>query len=43
MATAQVVATLLNQLPEALQAVPEAQALGLMESMLLGGLERTLR
>ncbi|MFG0408212.1 TetR/AcrR family transcriptional regulator [Pseudomonas sp. NY5710] len=42
-ATAQVVATLLNQLPEALQAVPEAQALGLMESMLLGGLERTLR
>ena len=41
--TAQVVATLLNRLPGALQALPEAQALVLMESMLLGGLERTLR
>ncbi len=43
MATAHVVATLLNQLPGLLKALPEEQGLGLMESMLVGGLERTLR
>jgi AcrR family transcriptional regulator len=42
-ATAHVVATLLNQLPGLLKALPEEQGLGLMESMLVGGLERTLR
>ncbi|MFT0519752.1 TetR/AcrR family transcriptional regulator [Pseudomonas faucium] len=41
-ATAQVVATLLNQLPGMLKALPEAQGLGLMESLLVGGIERTL-
>ncbi|MFK0310880.1 TetR/AcrR family transcriptional regulator [Pseudomonas sp. NPDC090233] len=43
MATAHVVATLLNQLPGMLQALPPEQGLGLMESLLKGGLERTLR
>ena len=43
MATAHVVATLLNQLPGMLKALPEEQGLGLMESMLAGGIERTLR
>ncbi|MEX0292435.1 TetR/AcrR family transcriptional regulator [Pseudomonas putida] len=42
-ATAQVVATLLNQLPGMLKALPEEQGLGLMESLLVGGIERTLR
>ncbi|HYQ53116.1 MAG TPA: TetR family transcriptional regulator [Pseudomonas sp.] len=41
-ATAQVVATLLNQLPGMLKALPEEQGLGLMESLLVGGIERTL-
>ncbi|BBH46782.1 TetR/AcrR family transcriptional regulator [Pseudomonas sp. KU43P] len=41
-ATAQVVATLLNQLPGMLKALPEAQGLGLMENLLVGGIERTL-
>ena len=41
-ATAHVLATLLNQLPGMLQALPQAQALGLMESLLCGGIERTL-
>lgn len=44
-ATAHVLATLLNSLPGWLQArrLPQAQGLALMESLLLGGLERTLR
>jgi len=44
-ATAHVLATLLNQLPGLLQArrLPEGEGLGLMESLLLGGIERTLR
>lgn len=43
-AAAQVVASLLNSLPGWLQntAVPEVQRLALMESMLLGAIERTL-
>ncbi|WP_313393183.1 TetR family transcriptional regulator [Pseudomonas sp.] len=41
-ATAQVVATLLNQLPGMLKALPQEQGLGLMESLLVGGIERTL-
>jgi hypothetical protein len=43
MATAHVVANLLNQLPAMLKRLPEQQGLGLMESLLLGGIERTLR
>lgn len=42
-ATAQVVATLLNQLPGMLKALPQEQGLGLMENLLVGGIERTLR
>lgn len=42
-ATAHVVATLLNQLPGMLKGLPEEQGLGLMESLLVGGIERTLR
>jgi len=42
-ATAHVVATLLNQLPGMLKALPQKQGLALMESMLVGGIERTLR
>ena len=42
-ATAHVMATLLNHLPGMLQALPPEQGLGLMESLLTGGLERTLR
>ncbi|MNH04575.1 HTH-type transcriptional repressor KstR2 [compost metagenome] len=44
-ATAHVLATLLNQLPGLLQAraLPEDEGLALMESLLLGGIERTLR
>lgn len=44
-ATAHVVATLLNSLPGWLQSrdLPEHQGLALMESLLLGGVERTLR
>ena len=42
-ATAQVVATLLNQLPGMLRALPQEQGLGLMENLLVGGIERTLR
>jgi hypothetical protein len=42
-ATAQVVATLLNQLPGMLKALPEPQGLGLMENLLVGGIERVLR
>ncbi|MFJ4349021.1 TetR/AcrR family transcriptional regulator [Pseudomonas sp. NPDC089401] len=42
-ATAHVVATLLNQLPGMLKDLPEEQGLGLMESLLVGGIERTLR
>ena len=41
-ATAHVVATLLNQLPGMLKGLPEEQGLGLMESLLVGGIERTL-
>ncbi|AXM95159.1 TetR/AcrR family transcriptional regulator [Pseudomonas plecoglossicida] len=41
-ATAQVVATLLNQLPGMLTALPEEQGLKLMENLLVGGIERTL-
>jgi AcrR family transcriptional regulator len=41
-ATAHVVATLLNQLPGMLKGLPEQQGLGLMESLLVGGIERTL-
>ncbi|CAM3832915.1 putative transcriptional regulator, TetR family [Pseudomonas reidholzensis] len=43
-ATGQVLATLLNQLPGWLQVrgLPDEQGLGLMESLLLGGIERTL-
>ncbi|MFJ4434085.1 TetR/AcrR family transcriptional regulator [Pseudomonas sp. NPDC089395] len=41
-ATAQVVATLLNQLPGMLKALPQEQGLGLMENLLVGGIERTL-
>jgi len=43
LATAHVVATLLNQLPGMLKGLPEEQGLGLMESLLVGGIERTLR
>ncbi|MER2298976.1 MAG: TetR family transcriptional regulator [Pseudomonas sp.] len=43
MAAAHVVANLLNQLPAMLKRLPEQQGLGLMESLLLGGIERTLR
>lgn len=44
-ATAHVIANLLNSLPAWLQAsqLPQAQGLALMESMVLGGIERTLR
>ncbi|MNT86745.1 hypothetical protein D3C72_2270690 [compost metagenome] len=44
-ATAHVIANLLNSLPSWLQAsqLPQAQGLALMESMLMGGIERTLR
>ncbi|HYQ49251.1 MAG TPA: TetR/AcrR family transcriptional regulator [Pseudomonas sp.] len=42
-ATAHVVATLLNQLPGMLKALPQTQGLALMESLLVGGIERTLR
>ncbi|MNM05957.1 TetR/AcrR family transcriptional regulator [Pseudomonas putida] len=42
-ATAHVLATLLNQLPGLLKALPEAQGLELMENLLVGGIERTLR
>ncbi|MHC6225330.1 TetR/AcrR family transcriptional regulator [Pseudomonas sp. X10] len=44
-ATAHVLATLLNSLPGWLQArnLSQAQGLALMENLLLGGLERTLR
>ncbi|WP_085679184.1 MULTISPECIES: TetR/AcrR family transcriptional regulator [unclassified Pseudomonas] len=42
-ATAHVMATLLNQLPGMLKGLPEEQGLGLMESLLVGGIERTLR
>ena len=42
-ATAHVVATLLNQLPRMLKALPQKQGLALMESLLVGGIERTLR
>ena len=44
-ATAHVIANLLNCLPSWLQAsqLPQAQGLALMESMLMGGIERTLR
>lgn len=42
-ATAHVLATLLNQLPGLLQGLPQEQGLGLMESLLVGGIERTLR
>jgi len=44
-ATGHVVATLLNQLPGMLlgRGLDEHEALGLMESLLLGGIERTLR
>ncbi|TDF82440.1 TetR/AcrR family transcriptional regulator [Pseudomonas sp. H9] len=44
-ATAHVIANLLNSLPGWLQAsqLPQAQGLALMESMVLGGIERTLR
>lgn len=44
-ATGHVLATLLNQLPGLLlgRGLSEAQALELMESLLLGGVERTLR
>ncbi|CAK9889554.1 MULTISPECIES: TetR/AcrR family transcriptional regulator [Pseudomonas] len=43
--TAHVIANLLNSLPGWLQTsqLPQAQGLALMESMLLGGIERTLR
>ncbi|MFK0090227.1 TetR/AcrR family transcriptional regulator [Pseudomonas sp. NPDC090755] len=43
-ATAHVIANLLNSLPGWLQAsqLPQAQGLALMESMMLGGIERTL-
>ena len=42
-ATAHVVATLLNQLPRMLKALPQKQGLALMENLLVGGIERTLR
>ena len=42
-ATAHVLATLLNQLPGLLKALPQAQGLELMENLLVGGIERTLR
>ncbi|WP_060481252.1 TetR/AcrR family transcriptional regulator [Pseudomonas sp. NBRC 111119] len=42
LATAQVLATLLNQLPGMLQALPEREGLALMERIVLGGLERAL-
>ncbi|MDZ3991031.1 TetR/AcrR family transcriptional regulator [Pseudomonas sp. Teo4] len=42
-ATAHVLATLLNQLPGLLQGLPQEQGLGLMENLLVGGIERTLR
>ena len=44
-ATAHVIANLLNSVPSWLQAsqLPQAQGLALMESMVLGGIERTLR
>ncbi|MDF0732109.1 helix-turn-helix domain containing protein [Pseudomonas entomophila] len=44
-ATGHVLATLLNQLPGVLQGrgVDEAQGVGLIESLLLGGIERALR
>ena len=42
MATAHVVATLLNQLPGMLKGLPEEQGLKLMENLLVGGIERTL-
>ncbi|NIF27051.1 TetR/AcrR family transcriptional regulator [Pantoea sp. Tr-811] len=42
-ATAHVLATLLNQLPGMLKGLPEEQGLGLMERLLVGGVERILR
>ncbi|MNE92753.1 hypothetical protein D3C80_1905170 [compost metagenome] len=42
-ATAHVLATLLNQLPGLLKSLPQAQGLELMENLLVGGIERTLR
>ncbi|WDY55691.1 TetR/AcrR family transcriptional regulator [Pseudomonas sp. PSKL.D1] len=41
-ATAHVLATLMNQLPGMLGGLPEDQGLGLMEGLLVGGIERTL-